>query len=70
MASFRDIQFETEIKYKKLEKSKTINNNTSNTNPFQTYKLYNSERNISKNKINSSLQIKLRYSYLNKYDVL
>jgi hypothetical protein len=54
MASFRDIQFETEQKKRKLEKSKTVNANYVYSNPFQIYKQYNTERNQSKNKINTS----------------
>ena len=54
MASFRDIQFETEQKKKKLEKSKTTNHNISSANPFQIYKQYNTDRNKSKNQINAS----------------
>jgi hypothetical protein len=54
MSSFRDIQFETEQKKSKLEKSKTVNVNYIYSNPFQIYKQYNTERNQSKNKINAS----------------
>jgi hypothetical protein len=54
MASFRDFEFETVKKIKKLEKSKTTNQKLANINPFHTYKIYNTERNKSKNKINSS----------------
>jgi hypothetical protein len=54
MASFRDIEFEKESKKKKLEKSKTTTPNFIYSNPFQTYKQYNTERNKSKIKINES----------------